>query len=53
MKPVVPQPDADAKLKHALEQLEQNKAAVAEAINESRAERSRDLISHRSGAMHC
>ena len=42
VKPVVPQPDADAKLKQALEQLEQNKAAVAEAINESRAERSRD-----------
>ena len=42
VKPVVPQPDADAKLKQALEQLEQNKAAVAEAINESRAERIRD-----------
>lgn len=42
MKSVVPQPDADARLKQALEQLEQNKAAVAEAINESRAERSRD-----------
>ena len=36
------QPDADARLRQALEQLEQNKAAVAEAINESRAERSRD-----------
>jgi len=33
--------DADATLKRALEQLEQNKAAVAEALNEARAERSR------------
>ena len=35
------QPDADSNLKRALEQLEQNEAAVAEAINEARAERSR------------
>ena len=33
--------DADATLKRALEQLEQNEAAVAEALNEARAERSR------------
>ena len=32
--------DADATLKRALEQLEQNEAAVAEALNEARAERS-------------
>ena len=35
------QPDADANLRKALEQLNQNEAAVAEAINEARAERSR------------
>ena len=35
-------PDADARLKQALEQLGQNEAAVAEAINEARADRSRD-----------
>lgn len=35
------QPDADSNLKRALEQLEHNEAAVAEAINEARAERSR------------
>lgn len=34
-------PDADRNLKRALEQLEQNEAAVAEAMNEARAERSR------------
>ena len=34
-------PDADVNLKRALEQLGQNEAAVAEAINEARAERSR------------
>ena len=33
--------DADATLKRALEQLEQNEAAVAEALNEARSERSR------------
>ena len=33
--------DADATLKRALEQLEQNEAAVAEAINEARAEHAR------------
>ena len=33
--------DADATLKRALEQLEQDEAAVAEALNEARAERSR------------
>ena len=33
--------DADATLKRALEQLEQNEAAVAEALNEARAQRSR------------
>ena len=33
--------DADANLKRALEQLGQNEAAVAEAINEARAEHSR------------
>ena len=36
------QSDADARLKQALEQLGQNEAAVAEAINEARADRSRD-----------
>ena len=35
------QPDADANLRKALEQLNLNEAAVAEAINEARAERSR------------
>jgi len=39
--PVTNAPDADANLKRALEQLNQNEAAVAEAINEARAERSR------------
>ena len=33
--------DADATLRRVLEQLEQNEAAVAEALNEARAERSR------------
>ncbi len=35
------QPDAGANLKRALEAFEQNEAAVAEAMNEARAERSR------------
>ena len=35
------QPDADTNLRRALETLEQNEAAVAEAMNEARAERSR------------
>ena len=35
------QPDPDANLKRALEQLEENEAAVAEALNEARAERAR------------
>ena len=39
---LVPSPaDADANLKRALEQLNENEAAVAEAINEARAEHSR------------
>ena len=33
--------DADANLKRALEQLNENEAAVAEAINEARAEHAR------------
>jgi len=33
--------DADANLKRALQQLNQNEAAVAEAINEARAEHAR------------
>ena len=33
--------DADANLKRALEQLNENEAAVAEAVNEARAEHAR------------
>ena len=41
VQPVTQKPDAEANLKRALEQLEQKEAAVAEALNEARAERSR------------
>ena len=35
------QPDSETNLKRALEQLEEKEAAVAEALNEARAERAR------------